>query len=194
MAQNRVPENNYKVLLLEDGTGSYTNFNSNYSADGAISTLNENIELINNKYTASWNRELAPYEDGTAGNITKWAQSVAYATRSNVEYWLQFPEMLSSNDSTVASMLDAESSSELKINFVKKNLTQIYSQISVEKQSIFKNILIDNNISNIMNFNNSKPTLMITGISYTGEQMGVTSTSTVLTPSEGSSFTLADKG
>lgn len=191
MVQNRIPEANYKVILLEDGTGSYANFTANFGAADTIEHFNATLEAVNQKITDSWENRGGDYL-ASGGNMQNWAQAFAYATRPNVEYWLQFPEMLSSNDAAIAAKLETTNAN--KINFVKKNLNEVYAQISVEKQNIFKNILIDSNINNIMTFENNKPLLMVTGTSYGGEQMGVTSTEQVLTPTEGETFTLADKG
>ena len=167
MTMNKIPEDQYKVILLEDGNGSYTNFKDNYYNVNSIEELNNNISIVNETFEKAKNQKLGSIVEAFEGNIHNWALAVAYATRDNVEYWLQFPDMIESKDQEIKKMLD-----DKEIHFIKKNLTSMYSNINEDKKSTFKNIIIDDNIKNIMTFNNDKPILMITGTSYTGEQLG----------------------
>ena len=157
-----IPEKNYRVCLLEDGTGSYSQFISteNYAAADGSTRLKANIEAMNDAIAAVRNGSYT----FSAAAVQNWKMCFPYSTRENVEYWLQYPELLTSQDAEMQKMLD-----EHRLHLVKKNLTEVYKKMSKENQDKFKNIVFDVAELDKIIKQNDKKTLVFTGTSYSGK-------------------------
>jgi len=159
---NDIPEKNYHVYLMEDGTGAYTSFNQvNKKADfdALVEKVNSDLDAVKAgtyKYAADALKNVTlPY---------------AYATRSNVTYCLQYPELLEGGDAEMKALL----SEGKTIHFLKTNLTEKYNSLTAVKKETFKNAVFEKSyVDQYMLNANGKKTLVICGTSFTGEQADV---------------------
>ncbi|GIQ65164.1 hypothetical protein PACILC2_37320 [Paenibacillus cisolokensis] len=108
---NGLPESQYKVYLLSDGTGSYSIFKSLFEQENSFVSW----ETYKNEYE---NRKTLIQAGETdvinTDNNTELQKSMYYVSQyPNVQYWMQFPELLRSNDPRVAEEIK-------KMNVVKK--------------------------------------------------------------------------
>lgn len=160
VAQN-IPEANYKVHLLEDGTGSYIYFDDLYGAENGAQEFEQDLTALEDV--------IASVKDGSYEySIDQYHYDLtyAYATYKNVEYMLQYPELLESQDAEMNAKLN-------EINTVKANLTQMFNSLSTEGQQTFKDAVFDSDyIDPIMNQENGKKTLVVCGTSFSGEEFG----------------------
>lgn len=164
-AETGISEDNYKVYLLEDGIGSYSQFSKDGydKADGA-EKFDENLAILNKLIE---DVKSGNYKWDTSGNMDSWYLSYAYATMPNVEYWLQYPEILNSEDLKMQEYLAN------KINFKSKKLTNMFEELSSENKVIFQNSILDTEkFDSLINLDNGKESLLVTGTSYDGEELG----------------------
>jgi len=161
-----IKEENYQVFLLEDGSGSYEQFNqAGYAASDGKTVFDAKVAELDQLIA---DIKQGGYTWGSAANMINWDLAFAYATKDNVEYWLQYPEIITSLDPAMQAFLDDQG-----IHFVKKKLTPMFHELSEDKQSIFQNAILDlNTFGPILNIDNGKQTLLVTGTSYDGEDQG----------------------
>lgn len=165
--ENNIKEENYKVFLLEDGTGSYEQF-INVDKFAQEDGKKRFDEALNKLDTLIEDVKKGNYKWENLGNERNWEYSYAYATKSNVEYWLQYPEALTSKDEEMQKLLDNKT-----INFKKQKLTSMFDKLSKENKEKFKNVILDiDKFDSMINLNNGKDVLIVTGTSYDGEEIG----------------------
>ena len=157
--EQNIPEANYNVHLLEDGVGSYNFFESLYgSADGSTAFEEDLVELegvLDQVRAGTYKYSVDSYN---------YALTYAYATYSNVDYWLQYPEFLESEDAEMTTLL-------ADLNTKKSSLTQMFGALSAEGQQTFKEAVFDTDyIDPIMLQDNGKKTLVVCGTSFPGEE------------------------
>ena len=160
VAQN-IPQANYKVHLLEDGVGSYNFFEEMYGlASGSQDFAQDlaNLEnILKEVKNGSYNYSVSNYN---------YDLTYVYATYDNVDYWLQYPEYLESEDEAMVEILK-------DINTKKSSLTQMFNSLSPQGQQTFKEAVFDTDyIDPIMLQDNGKKTLVVCGTSFTGEEFG----------------------
>ncbi len=158
---NDIPESNYHVYLMEDGTGAYSSFkqvNTKAEFDKLVNKMNDDLKSV----------KAGTYKY-TTDNIKNITLPYAYATRSNVTYCLQYPELLQGADADMNALLKSGT-----INLKKTNLTEKYNSLSDAKKELFKNAVFQKDyIDQYMLNANGKKTLVICGTSFTGEQSDV---------------------
>ncbi|KJB85975.1 hypothetical protein AZ66_21515 [Paenibacillus sp. E194] len=161
---NHIPEDNYKVFLLSDGTATYTKFKSMFNAAGTYPTWIKYADDFMNKKT-----RIAAGENDVINinNDTEMHPSMYFASQfDNVEYWMQFPELLVSNDDNVKTEI-------IKMNTIKTTPNDIYHNLSDDKKAAFvKAAGVDKQKFDGIFDASSKPNLIISGTSLSGEQNG----------------------
>ena len=157
---NHIPESNVNVYLMSDGTGSYTIFH-NYFNDSHY-----NWKYFGDLYEETVNRvkvegqDAIPYHDDM-----NMHQTMYYASqKENVQYWLQFPELLKSNDPQITEEMK-------KMNTVKRLPYEMYSNLSEEKKAAFLDAVgVDKAYFDGLFYSSDKPNLIISGTSLGGER------------------------
>jgi len=161
---NQIPESNYKVFLLSDGTGTYTIFKNMFNDIGTYPTWIKYADDFINRKTriAAGEKDVININDSM-----KMHPSMYYASQfDNVEYWMQFPELLVSNDDNVKTEIS-------KMNTIKTTPNDIYNDLSDEKKAAFvKAAGVDKQKFDGIFDASSKPNLIISGTSLPGEQYG----------------------
>lgn len=131
---------NMHVTLLSDGTATYNNYS--YQTDGYYAD-----------YSTTWNNAVKTYTDGrNAQNFeapysdTGAAMDLQYlafymSTFDNVEYWIQSPEYLICDSSTVKE-------NRSKMNIIKKDPKEMYTTLDESirddyKKAVLANALVD---------------------------------------------------
>lgn len=162
---NNIPEANWNVHLLEDGTGAYTKFATLYGGeDGSIKFAED---------TARLEGIISTIKNGGEYDYTIKADTADYniayvfsAKYSNVDYYLQYPEYVTSNDSSMSANIT-------KINFIKKSLTGMFKALSTEGQATLKSAIFNTDyIDPIIKQDNGKKTILVLGTSLNGENLG----------------------
>lgn len=162
--ENRIPESNWNVKLLEDGNGSYSNFNTLYGDEDGYTkftqdkqALANDIALIKAGNAYDYTNDPNNYKDGY-----KLAFTFA-ATYENVEYMLQYPEYITSKSQDMKNHVS-------DINFKKANLTSMYKGLKTESQETFKSAVFDVAYVDPIIKQNEKKTLVVCGTSFHGEE------------------------
>jgi S-layer homology domain/Cadherin-like beta sandwich domain len=161
---NHIPEDNYKVFLLSDGTATYTKFKSMFNAAGTYPTWTKYADDFMNRKT----RIAAGEKDViNINNDTEMHPSMYFVSQfDNVEYRMQFPELLVSNDDNVKTEIS-------KMNTIKTAPYDIYNDLSDDKKAAFvKAAGVDKQKFDGIFDASSKPNLIISGTSLAGEQNG----------------------
>ena len=159
--EQNIPEANYNVHLLEDGVGSYISFEELYGSETGSTAFEEDLANLENVLkevkAGTYNYTVDQYH---------YDLTYAYATYDNVDYWLQYPEFLESEDQ---AMTEAKG----QLNTVKSSLTQMFNSLSEQGQQTFKEAVFDTDyVDPIMKQDNGKKTLVVCGTSFTGEEFG----------------------
>lgn len=156
-----IPTANYTVHLLEDGTGSYTYFTQLYGSETGSQDFEADVDAFEDV--------LAQVKNGTyqySIDAYHYDLTYVYAMQNNVEYMLQYPELLESQDQEMNTYLES-------VNTVKANLTEMFNDLSAEGQQTFKDAVFDSAyIDPIMKQDNGKKTLVVCGTSFSGEEFG----------------------
>ena len=165
----RVPENKYKIHLLEDGSGAYSQYNDTgyknaetgkaaYDADKA--ELDAAIKKMKKgKYDAK--------QDFKSG----YGLVYAATTLPSVDYYLQCPNFITSENEEIQAMLTNKT-----FDLKKKHQTEMYNALSAESKTKFKNIILNPDLDEAMTPEEGKRILMITGTAFTGEGNGAIAT------------------
>lgn len=161
-SNNQIPTGNYSVHLLSDGTATYSYFSKLFNEKDSYSKWTE----LSDKFS-SYLRETQvgkPYINSSTSTSPLYEMMYAAAELKNVEYWLQYPEYLTSNDPNVTL-------EKTKLNLVKKSPQDIYNSLSNEDKNLFSKAVGINKDQFKNMFNNSaKPELIISGTSLAGEK------------------------
>ncbi len=174
-----VDASHYNIHMVEDGSGAYGQFYDTLGlgADGAKAGFDAKV--------AELNAVIATMENGTfnsAQDFSNYDYVYAAATLENVDYYLQYPEMLTSEDAQLQAMITNNT-----IKLVKKHQTQMYQSLSSENKAKFKSIILNPALDTAMTPATGKSgVLMITGTSFTGE--GNDLTASTFTNGEGCRF------
>jgi hypothetical protein len=160
---NKVPESSYKVHLLSDGTATYVHFRELFKDKDTYSLwkqIAENYEDIYNRISAGEENVIK-----MGGDYIEMYKSMYYASqKNNVEYWMQFPELLTSDDPEITNEV-------LKMNTVKKSPLDIYNSLSAEKKLAFiRAVGVDKALFDSLFNASDKPNLIISGTSLGGEK------------------------
>lgn len=159
----RIPQANWNVKLLEDGTKSYYNFSSIYGGETGYEVFTQDRENLASTIKSIQNGNI-DYSFSPLSDTDGYKLAFSLATYDNVEYYLQYPEYMRSKSEDMTSHVQ-------EINFKKFNLTDKYKSLSAENQNKFKSAVFDlNYIDPIIKQNNGKKTLVVCGTSLNGEE------------------------
>ncbi len=177
---NGIPEEQYNVHLLSDGTGSYSFIKNYFYSDsnpenvGTVENAQNKWELYEYWYN-TYKERAEKGEIDTArfldNNMGACYIMYAAAARDNVEYVLQWPELMISDDVTINEYLDT------KMNRIKQFPSDIYAELSDEQKSAFLNaVLSASNLTQkefdetyLPGINEGKKYMIISGTSPSGE-------------------------
>ncbi|MCH5185511.1 MAG: hypothetical protein J1F64_05225 [Oscillospiraceae bacterium] len=146
MNYNGIPHDRYNVVLGTDGTATYTNIKKYLYSDSNPADVEETLDKVesNWNYYEYWYNEYkrritehrvdqARFLNNNGGAaFVMWAE----ASQDNVEYWLQWPELIVS---------DVEGLNEImreKMNLVKKHHNDIYAGLSEDSKREFLNLVL----------------------------------------------------
>lgn len=163
-------EHQYKVTLLSDGTGSYNEFNSRYSAVSSLSNWEENLSLWLN--TKNGDTPVPSSTHTTALKVCMYPYAVEYGNSVNkAQYYLQWPEALISEDTIINEKISQSLSSDYGIT--KKTPQDILENMTEDEKYRFRYIvgLGGTNKATYDGYfiEGDKPALIISGTSNTGE-------------------------
>ncbi len=163
LESNGIDSSNYTIHMIEDGSGAYSEFitNQDYVSkekgkenfDNNLSELNEYLSQIK--------------KDGFELPETFFSKyNLVYpaATLPNVDYYLQFPEILTSENTEITKMLNDNT-----IKLVEKKMTSLYQGLSEEKQTTISEIIVAKSTLEQIKKDDKEKVLMITGTSFSGE-------------------------
>lgn len=149
MTYNGIPESQYNVILGSDGIASYTTMNS-YLLSGLdqdkVGESTEESGKFNDKwnYYAYWYHEykkrMANHDfwdqrflnSNGGGTYIMWEE----ASQDNVEYWIQWPQLLKVNVGGLQELLNE------KMNLVEKHHNDMYASLSDKSKEDFLNLVL----------------------------------------------------
>ncbi len=159
----KIPAAYYNIHMLEDGSAAYSRFyvDDNYD-DATEGKANFDANL------AGLNSVIASMRNGTytaPQDFSNYQYSYVASTLSNCDYYLQYPELLVSENEEIQDMMDNGT-----MKLVKKHQTELFNGLTDEGKSKVKSIILDPALDAIMTPEEGKSkVLMITGTSFTGE-------------------------
>lgn len=158
---NGITSDRYNVTLLSDGTGSYsTLFKNVYYNEGAYTKYLEDAIKFNEEYQAVIDGTSTMSWYINANNLQY--SCIYYSQRDNVEYWLQYPELLVSLDVKMQEKVDSA-------NLIKKEPNAMFADLSEDsKNKFFEMVNLDKKAFDEMFNKSSKPDLIISGTSPNG--------------------------
>lgn len=157
-----IPESKYKIHMIEDGSGAYGQFftKQDYDSSDALKNFNNNLAELNEIIKKIEDDKFDLGETGFSNyNLTYPA-----ATLKNVDYYLQFPDLLKSSDEDFQKMLDDKT-----IKLVEKNQTKMYQNLNEKNKESFRNIILSPSTIKALEKEDKEKILMITGTSFIGE-------------------------
>lgn len=157
-----VTEDHLKVYMLSDGAASYGYFSQQLGADGSAANLAADKAAVDGYIasakagTVSWTAESPRYVD-------LQLQSYAFSEKSWVEYWLQYPELMTSADASVT----AEKSS---MHLTKKMPSSLWEAIDLvdERSQFLEAVALDKASFDAMFAAADKPNLIVSGTNLDG--------------------------
>jgi len=157
-----IPADRYKIHMLEDGSGAYSQFfvDRNYDDANGKATFDANL--------ASLNSIIAQMRNGSyeaPQSFVNYQYTYVASTLPSIDYYLQYPELLSSENEEIQAMLESKT-----MKLVKKHQTELFEGLSAENQAKVKSIILNPALDITMKPEEGKSkVLMITGTSFTGE-------------------------
>lgn len=141
---NNIPESQYNVHLLSDGTGSYS-YIKKYLYEQS-EEIDEEIENTTNKWNnlAYWYNEYkerakkGQIDEGRFLNNNMGACYIMWAAASqdNIDYYLQWPELMISDSPEVNQYLDT------MVHRVKKQPSEIYEELPEAQRAEFLDLVL----------------------------------------------------
>lgn len=151
-----IPAEQYEVVLGTDGTATYS-FIKNYLFQGKTPENVEAAEANNNwDWYAYWyneykrritnhNVEQSRFINNNGGaSFVMWAE----ASQSNVQYWLQWPQLLVSDDEQITQYL------QTRMNLVEKHHNDIYTALSEQSKKEFVNCVLAGSFKGVEGYTN----------------------------------------
>lgn len=139
---NGIPEANYNVTLLSDGTASFQYFNKNYNDENAL----QNYETMKNKY-AKLKEQIANrkcYDEFSSGfaidanTIREYAYVMA-KEESNVQWWLTRVNgtIATNNSNMYADVQQSISNGDVFVKDLKTMLTSLSSEQQAKLKTLY---------------------------------------------------------
>ncbi|MEF2968146.1 S-layer homology domain-containing protein [Paenibacillus sp. M1] len=161
-ANNNIPIENYQVHLLSDGTATYSYFSNLFGKEGSYTNWLNQAKEYSSEFDRAYNGQ--KYKNTTSSTMPMYQGMYSAAQQENVDYWLQYPEYLKTNDLSVAKEKN-------KMHLIKKSPLDIYNSLSSDTKADFaKAVGIE--VDKFKQFFNksAKPELIISGTSLDGEK------------------------
>lgn len=162
LENNGIGPDHYEIHMLEDGSMAYSQFITDqaYATSEGKARLDQNIaELQDHLNKIRQDKFELPQSAFQNSNLT-----YAAATLPKVDYYIQFPELLVSENADITNMIK---NNELKL--VEKKLTALYNGLTEEKKETIRKIIIAESTLDQIKKDDKEKVLMITGTSLTGE-------------------------
>lgn len=182
---NHIPESNYNVYLLSDGTGSYSYIKNYLYADSESGSVEDVPGLVDDKlglykyWYEEYKRRVSKGVVSESKLFDGNAMQLCYVmypacTLDNVEYWLQWPELMISDVPEYNEYFDT------KLNRVKKLPNDIYAGLCEESKTEFMNAVLsatgltkeDYDKTYFSDYNDGQKYMIISGTSPNGEKGG----------------------
>lgn len=162
LENNGITSKNYKIHMVEDGSSAYSEFltNQGYAAADGKANFDKNLAEL----TDSLNKIREGKFELPESAFVNYNLSYPAATLPNVDYYLQYPELLVSENADITAMINNH---DLKL--VSKKLTSLYEALSTEKQTAIKEIIVAGTTIEQIKKDDKEKVLMITGTSFSGE-------------------------
>ncbi len=162
LENNGIDSKHYNIHMVEDGSAAYSQFITDqaYATNEGKAKLDQNIAEL----TDSLNKIRQDKFELPTSAFSNYNLTYAAATLPNVDYYIQFPELLVSENADITNMIKNK---ELKL--VEKKLTALYNGLTAEKKEKISNIIIAENTLNQIKKDDKEKVLMITGTSFSGE-------------------------
>lgn len=167
------------VVLLSDGTGTYSNY-ANITEEDYSLQATKWANYVNEYVANRSNKDFTKFSlSNTSGDQAMELQNYAFylSTFSNVSYWIQHPDYLKNDNSTTLN------TQRYNMNIVKKDPKAIYNSLDVAtkneyQQVVLANALVDSTTLSTLEdaqqyFDNQlgardKEVVLILGTSYAG--------------------------
>lgn len=163
---NGIPTTNYKIHLIEDGSGAYNQFLLSSGDNQGYKEANGNIKFQAN--LAELNGIVDSMRAGTyvlpESAYQSYNLSYVATTLPSIDYYLQFPNLLSSENAEIQAMLTNKT-----MKLVEANQTKMYNNLSDDGKQKLKDIIIAPTTIASLEKGDKEKVLMITGTSFTGE-------------------------
>lgn len=173
-------DDDYKIILAEDGSGLYSAFQTRYITNKTVTeTIDEPYaQLLQD--VEGFDTVIAQMKKGNytanLGGDNEYKYVFAAATKSNVQIYLYIKSDLKTKLDANASIAESKiyqsagfiaSQDEdlVKINFVEKPLAETYQKLSNAKKEVYKELSLGEKYS--LFTRSEKPTLVIAGTSIT---------------------------
>ena len=160
-----IPEDNYTMTLLTDGTGTYGATVFPYKGANAYNTFMNNKAVYDGHYVTAAEKGTTTLSSASIFDYAMAANAVCAAQKQNVRYWMQYPELLET------SIQDKLMKDEFGYaNIEKMTPTMLINRLSPAKKAQFARAAkMDPAIYDPLFHKNEKPDLVITGTSPAGE-------------------------
>lgn len=162
LENNGITSKNYKIHMVEDGSSAYAEFltNQGYASADGKANFDKNLAELTDKLNKIREGKFELPETA----FVNYNLSYPATTLPNVDYYLQYPELLVSENAEITKMIENK---ELKL--VSKKLTSLYEALSTEKQTTVKEIIVAGSTIEQIKKDDKEKVLMITGTSFSGE-------------------------
>lgn len=164
LESNGITSDNYKIHMIEDGSGAYTEFlkNQDYvSKENGKVNFDKNLEELNN----CLNQIKADGFELPETFFSKYNFVFPAATLPSIDYYLQFPEILTSENKDITKML-----TDKTIKLTEKKMTSLFQGLTKEKQTTISEIIVAKSTLEQIKKDDKEKVLMITGTSFSGEK------------------------
>ena len=178
LVANNIPEENYNIVILSDGTGTAANLNAAFAVDDPTSRYNEMVTNYNEIEKYVWNKEsfnvsevasMIKYigEDGQYGILSKYAYIIA-REKNNVD-WLVNRLREAENLSAIYAK-DPEFASEIRKHITEVNTNNLLTSLTDEEAANFKTLYHFNDEMFNTAVEQGKKVMVILGTSWSGEE------------------------
>lgn len=179
LENNGITSDNYTIHMIEDGSSAYTEFlkNQGYvSKENGKANFDNNLEELND----CLNQIKADGFELTESFFSKYNFAFPAATLTNIDYYLQFPEILTSENEDIKKLL-----TDKTIKLTEKKMTSLFQGLTKEKQTTISEIIVAKSTLEQIKKDDKEKVLMITGTSFSGEKDILTEESVKLAGKDG---------
>lgn len=179
LENNGITSKNYTIHMVEDGTSAYTQFltDQDYvSKENGKTNFDKNLQEL----TSDLNKIRKGTFELPDTAFVNYNLTYPATTLPNVDYYLQFPEILTSENTEITKMLNNKT-----IKLVEKKMTSLYQGLFEEKQTTISEIIVAKSTLEQIKKDDKEKVLMITGTAFSSEGDVLTEDSVKLAGKDG---------